>query len=402
MSKNIQGHFCIKNFSRILTIFVFASALPLHAVNHHDDVHPVIKVGILATIGYLAYKTLQLATGKAVKSHTKDYMGNSKTVYQDGSYETRSYIGDYECHYADGSYYKKDYMGNVSQGGPGSHSRGSTGNDASVAVVTGDNNSISVGGWGLGWGWSSLFGSSSIIRNYDNGSDSRSRSRPRPQANSNFHAAAAVGQAEQVESMLNYGQNINAQEANGCTALYCAAEQGKKTVVESLLARRADANITNNNNQSPLFIAAQRGNITCVTALLQPPKTKGFVVWLKDRTFWPYSITINAQNAQGVTPLLTACAAGHIAIVQDLLNANGDYNHIDNKNRNAVKTAAASNHVACVETLLDAKANLEDIQPFAFGLPNNPYSSLRDLYARYGGVIETPNLNRDESKRSET
>lgn len=55
--------------------------------------------------------------------------------------------------------------------------------------------------------------------------------------------ASMHGYQEHVEHMLRLGANVNAETAQGKTALRAAAQCGRKEVVELLIARDADANI---------------------------------------------------------------------------------------------------------------------------------------------------------------
>jgi ankyrin repeat protein len=51
--------------------------------------------------------------------------------------------------------------------------------------------------------------------------------------------AAARGQLETVETILGTGLSVDAQRADGVTALYLASQQGQTGIVEYLLQRHA-------------------------------------------------------------------------------------------------------------------------------------------------------------------
>jgi hypothetical protein len=57
MDTSMYKYKLMKNMSRLVTIFVFAAAIPLHAVNGHDDsISPLAKLCCFSVIAYAAYK----------------------------------------------------------------------------------------------------------------------------------------------------------------------------------------------------------------------------------------------------------------------------------------------------------------------------------------------------------
>ncbi|XP_046674930.1 ankyrin repeat domain-containing protein 65-like [Homalodisca vitripennis] len=67
---------------------------------------------------------------------------------------------------------------------------------------------------------------------------------------------------EEMEALLNQGQDINAQDEYGRTLLDKAVWRGSEPAVDLLLERGADVNICNNRGRSPLHLAVYRNNAT--------------------------------------------------------------------------------------------------------------------------------------------
>ena len=94
-----------------------------------------------------------------------------------------------------------------------------------------------------------------------------------------LHYAADAGDVETVDSLLNQGLDINAQDDNGWTALHFAAQMNHANVIELLLSKMADPNLVDIHGNNPLWTATMkaRGDFRCVELLLMAgsnPSTK--------------------------------------------------------------------------------------------------------------------------------
>ena len=84
-------------------------------------------------------------------------------------------------------------------------------------------------------------------------------------------SAAAVGNAERVQTLLTLHVDPNATTEDGSTALYFAASNSHRDIVELLLARGANPRLRNHEGESPLDVA-QDGTIKNIlrAALAKP------------------------------------------------------------------------------------------------------------------------------------
>jgi ankyrin repeat protein len=80
--------------------------------------------------------------------------------------------------------------------------------------------------------------------------------------------AAALGEPEAAQVLIDAGANINAKNKDGSTALITTAAFGKTKVAEVLIKSGADLNITNNDGSTALHTAAFLCNKEIVEALL--------------------------------------------------------------------------------------------------------------------------------------
>jgi len=89
------------------------------------------------------------------------------------------------------------------------------------------------------------------------------------QLNQQLLTAAQSGQWAQVQSLIKEGANINAQNAQGQTALYWAADKGSAETVKFLVGHGANVNLADQNGQTPLDRAALRSFLDIVRYLVQ-------------------------------------------------------------------------------------------------------------------------------------
>ena len=105
---------------------------------------------------------------------------------------------------------------------------------------------------------------------------------------------------------LDEDVDLNLQNDEGSTLLYCAAAWNEIEIVRLLLAVSGiDINKANNEEKTPLYRAAEYGNIEVMRLLLTVP-----------------GIDINKANNEGKTPLDRAAEQNRIEII-DLLHGVG-------------------------------------------------------------------------------
>ena len=117
--------------------------------------------------------------------------------------------------------------------------------------------------------------------------------------------AAGNGETNAVQTLLNKGADVNAQDEFGLTVLMFAAKSGNTTIVKLLLAKGASVNTKSKLlGYTALMNAAGFGNVEMVQALLD----KG--------------AEVNMRNNDGTTALTFANESKKSEIVK-LLKKNG-------------------------------------------------------------------------------
>ena len=123
-----------------------------------------------------------------------------------------------------------------------------------------------------------------------------------------LHWAARHGDAELTQMLLYAGANVKATtRLGGYTPLLMAADQGHANVIAALLSGGADAKAPNTLGTTPLMLAAASGNSQAVTILVE----NGAELEAKEKTF-------------GQTPLMFAAAANRVEAMKALLKAGAD------------------------------------------------------------------------------
>lgn len=144
--------------------------------------------------------------------------------------------------------------------------------------------------------------------------------------------AATAGQWPIAQALLLAGARVDEpRNASGLTPMMRAAESGEFGIAQKLLELGADARATTPRGESPLHFAAgtafsdaftrSREQLDLVRALV---RSHGGV---------------NAQTAQGVTPLQIATERGNLPLVVQLLSLGADVNLADQSGRTALAIA---------------------------------------------------------------
>ena len=123
-----------------------------------------------------------------------------------------------------------------------------------------------------------------------------------------LHWAAASGRVELAELLVSAGADLEAGTRLGrYTALHIASREGRPAVVETLLGAGADAGAVTSTGATPLHFAAGAGAPDAVQALLR------------------HGADANAREPEwGQTPLMFAAAAGRTGALRELLRAGAD------------------------------------------------------------------------------
>ncbi len=112
--------------------------------------------------------------------------------------------------------------------------------------------------------------------------------------------AAYDGDEDRVEYFLTNGANVNAEDAEGYTAIIYASAYGYHGIMKKLIAKGAKVNEFKNDS-NPIFAAVNGNDSKSLDILL---KAKG---------------NINCKDAQGYTPLMLAAQENYFRMIDHML-----------------------------------------------------------------------------------
>ena len=155
--------------------------------------------------------------------------------------------------------------------------------------------------------------------------------------------AAMNGDRAAVRALLTGGDDVNAAQGDGMTALHWAARHGDVDLIKMLLAAGANVKATTRlANYTPLLMASEIGSAGAIDALIAAgadPKV---------------------TTASGVTPLMFASAAGQADAVKTLVARGADVNAAEpTRGTTALMFAAANRRTEAIRALLAAGAKVE-------------------------------------------
>src|SRR5262245_2312407 len=163
--------------------------------------------------------------------------------------------------------------------------------------------------------------------------------------NSKVADAAMASDRAAVRALLTAGDDVNAAQGDGMTALHWAARHGDTDLVRMLIAAGANVRATTRlGNYTPLLMASDLGHAGAIEALIAAgADPKG-------------------TTASGVTPLMLASASGQVEAVEALLAHGADVNAAEStRGETALMFAAAHRRPDAVKLLLGAKANVNAV-----------------------------------------
>ena len=155
--------------------------------------------------------------------------------------------------------------------------------------------------------------------------------------------AAMASDRAAVRALITSGDDVNAAQGDGMTALHWAARHGDTELVRMLIAAGGNVRATTRlGNYTPLLMASELGHAGAIDALIAggaDPK---------------------GTTASGVTPLMLASASGQMDAVKTLLSHGADVNAAEaTRGETALMFAAANRRADAVKLLLAAKASLD-------------------------------------------
>ncbi|KAH0490177.1 hypothetical protein TgHK011_001657 [Trichoderma gracile] len=158
-----------------------------------------------------------------------------------------------------------------------------------------------------------------------------------------LHAAAA-GDLDIVQWLLNHEADVDARDSRGCCALYYALVNKHERLVRDLLARKPQVNVTTNDGQTLLEAAMEQ--VSMVRLLLDA------------------GADAELGNKRGRTAIIVAVLERRTDVVKLLLERKASVHHRDKDGFSPILIATAhSTDAEIVRILLEGGANLNDAHP---------------------------------------
>jgi len=157
--------------------------------------------------------------------------------------------------------------------------------------------------------------------------------------------AAMQGDRAAVRALLTSGEDVNAAQGDGMTALHWAARRGDAALVRMLTSAGANVRATTRlGSYTPLLMASEIGHASAIEALVAAGADP------------------HAKTASGVTALMLASASGQADAVKALIAHGADVNAAEpTRGETALMFAAANRRVDAMRLLIAAKADVNAV-----------------------------------------
>ncbi|MEP7352044.1 MAG: ankyrin repeat domain-containing protein [Acidobacteriota bacterium] len=161
-------------------------------------------------------------------------------------------------------------------------------------------------------------------------------------ANSPIADAAMKGDTAAVQALLKQQANVNAQQADGATAMQWAAYRNDLALADILIAAKADVKLANHDGATAMRLAAINGSAEMIQRLLRA------------------GASADELGPAGQTPLMFAAKNGNPAAVKALIDAKADVNIKEQlRGTTALMWAAEQVHPEAVKLLVEAGADVK-------------------------------------------
>jgi uncharacterized protein len=161
-----------------------------------------------------------------------------------------------------------------------------------------------------------------------------------------LHAAAARGDASEIERLVRAGTTIDARDSHGRTPLHVAVFMRKQDATRTLLRLGADPNALESQQYDIVTIAAVADDVPMLRIAL-------------DGGCRPNNITSPYQG----TALIAAAHLGHVEVVRTLIAAGAPLDHVNNLGWTALIESivlgdGGKSHTAVLKDLVQAGAKV--------------------------------------------
>lgn len=147
--------------------------------------------------------------------------------------------------------------------------------------------------------------------------------------------AAMNGDSAKVQSLVRQKADVNAQQADGATALQWASYRDDLAMADVLIAAGANVQLANREGATPLYLASLHGSAPMIGKLLKA------------------GADVNELGPEGETPLMLAARTGDLASINVLLKYHADVNAKDKlRGTTALMWASEQAHPQAMKVLI--------------------------------------------------
>ncbi len=187
-----------------------------------------------------------------------------------------------------------------------------------------------------------------------------------------FISAAAKGDKKQVYGLLMQGEDPNAMDLTGNTALTVSSSNQHTEIVDMLFKAGANINQRDKNMMTPLLYCVNRGYVEMVRQLIDLGADKTVVDRNQRDSVFYAVLSGNIQMVKwflskeklnkpdklwGFTPLHLAASQGNLPMVEYLLSIHASIYKLDRKHRTAEMVARENGYNHIYERLKDERLN---------------------------------------------
>ena len=181
-----------------------------------------------------------------------------------------------------------------------------------------------------------------------------------------LHSASRRGHADVVELLLQYGADVDIEEAETLwTPLHFAAQNGELEICRLLLEYGATIDKTTNQQETPLHVTSRSGNLEIARFLIEQGAditsrhNRGWTpLHMASRhghldlveIFLEGDVDINSHEG---TPLNLASASGNLEVARFLIEHGAEVNCSDKRGWTPIHSAARNGHLENVQLLLN-------------------------------------------------
>jgi ankyrin repeat protein len=191
--------------------------------------------------------------------------------------------------------------------------------------------------------------------------------------------AVKRGDVNAVRALAAQKADVNAQDADGSTALHWAAQRDDVVMVDALIAAGANVKAKTRYNVTPLSLACTNGDAKLVDRLLKAgadPNERSeegqTALMISSLTGKPDAVKLLVETGadvnavepyKGQTALMWAASEGNAAAVDVLLTHGADVNAKSKSGFTPLLFAVRNDHRDSAEALLNHSANVNDVAP---------------------------------------